>query len=596
MATRDEILSDMLTALSSSEPDLDVGVGSLPRKMFDPVAEAIAERDMDSHLYTYSYDIDAKNGADLDEMVRVFGFTRLPAKRASGEVTFSRTNPSAAAVRIPLGTQVQTDPTITPVVVCQTIVDAVIPVGQTTVTVPAVVVDGGARGNVAAANFTVRRTALPGITAINNINSFTGGTNAEDDVALRSRFKKTVFRSLAGTEAMYRGIALDVPEVTHANVVGSVKRWRERIEVVAGTATSTVQDAAYIIPESAMLGGDLSAGSILREGVHYDFTYGVPYPVVSETVMGSLPDGLYDLEFEYVPTSSRNDVANGITNRVDIYIRGERLMVDAHATLVHLTARKFNNTGGDPLLRTKFQRSTEANPTNGNFFIPYPLCPVVTAHNSNTLTINGINYTKDTHWWLVHDVTKTGMSPRSFDGIELKSNANGSGLTDPPDGQSFAVTFTYNAAPAAVLSAINSSWRLTNQDVWVHVGQLKRLRFNFVVILTRGYTQAQVETDVEAALTAFIDGLGFDSSLQASDILSVAHGVSGVDSIRFSTDSDDATHYAIQRYSEAGTLKQTFATGSTPKRTTDVLCGDGEIPVFDGLIFDVRGQNSWGSL
>ena len=70
MATQREILNDMLANLARAEPDLDTGIGSIVRKMLDTVAEAIAERDANDVLQGYAYDIDAKSGADLDEILR----------------------------------------------------------------------------------------------------------------------------------------------------------------------------------------------------------------------------------------------------------------------------------------------------------------------------------------------------------------------------------------------------------------------------------------------------------------------------------------------------------------------------------------------
>jgi hypothetical protein len=595
MASREEILGDMLASLRAAVPDLDVGIGSVMRKIYDPVAEAIAERDLDKYLYEYAYDIDAKQGGDLDEMVRLFGITRLPARRSYGEVTFSRNNPSAAAVRIPTGTQVQTDPELPPVAVVQTIVDATIPVGLTSVTVPCVASLAGADGNVSAGTLTFRRTALAGITAMTNTVAFTGGLDEESDTYLRRRFKETVFRNLAGTSQMYRGIALDVTEVTQANVIGATKRWIERVEIVSGAATTTVQDATYIVPDTGAIGADLTSGDILRESVHYTINYGVNPPTIAVIDGTAMPDGIYDVEFDYVPSASRNDLENGISNRVDVYVKGERA-IEATATLVFDSARTFNNTSTDRFYRLKFKRRDESSPVLGNFFVPYPLVPVLDPSISNQITIDGVTYTENTHYWLVHDVTSTGMAPRSFDGIEIRSQANGSPLVDPPDGDVFAVTYTWNEIPADVSQRINNTWRLTNQDAWVHSGLLRRLRFYFAAILSRGFTKEQVEASVATAISNYLDSLGFNTVLQASDILSVAHAVPGIDSIRFLTDDDDPTNYAIQRVNESGSVMETFAIGSSPSQVSDVPFGDNETPVFDDLTIDVRAQNTWGAM
>lgn len=600
MATQAEIVNDITAALAVTEPDLATGIGSITRKIIDPVAEAIAERDADSYLHTYAYDLDAKSGADLDEMVRLFGFSRLPTQRASGEVTFSRTTPSATPIIIPLATQVATSSGV----LVQTVVPAVLPAGDLSISVPAQALEGGSSGNVSAATLTEPRSPISGITAVTNAVSFTGGTDAEDDKHLRARFRATVFRSLAGTEQMFLGVALNDPNVSQANVVGATKRWRERVEIVSGNAVSTVQDASYIVPESSVVGADIQGGSILKVDAHYTFNDGVNPPEIDVIDSTAMPDGVYDFEFEYVPNASRNDLANGISNRVDVYVKGERATV-ATETLIFVSTRQFNNTSSSPLYRQNFRRTNETVPTNGNFFVPYALVPVIDPGGTgggdtldsitDSITIAGVTYNEGVHYWLVYDITNKGNAPRSLAGIEMRSAANGSPKTDPANGARFVVNYVYNAVPRSIEAAIGGTWRLVNQDVWVHQASLLRLRLNFAVVIERGYTQQAVQDALVDALGDHIDSIGFNNVLQASDLLAVAHSVAGVDAIRFLTDEDDGTHYAIQRVTEAGTVAQTYATG-TPARATDVYGGDNETPVLHTVFLDVRAQNTWGSV
>jgi hypothetical protein len=356
-----------------TEPDVDTTIGSFVRKAYDVVAEIAAERDGDANLYTYAYDIDSKTGADLDEMVRLFGFTRIAAQRATGMLVFGRTSPSATVIQIPAGTQVATE------------------------------------------------------------------------------------------------------------------------------------------------------------------------------------------------------------------------------TLIFKTSRVFTNTSSDPLYRNRFRRINDAIPVTGNFFVPYSLLPIDDASTTDSITINTVTYLENVHFWRVYDITSKGGAPRSVEGIEIRSSANGSPLVNPPNNARFPVTYVYNAVPRAIEQAIQN-WRLVGSDVWVHTGKLVRLRLYMAIVLNYGFTLQQVQTDMEAALSNFIDSIGFRSSVQASDLLQVAHGVSGVDAVRFLTDSDDGVHYAIQRVASDGTIINTYSTGVTPKRAIDVFVGDSETPVLDQLVVDVRASNTFGSV
>ena len=873
MATQSEIVQEMIDALAIAEPDLDTGIGSVTRKLLDAVAEQVAERDIDSYLHSYAYDIDAKSGADLDEMLRLFGFARLPAQRSTGEVSFSRSTPSATSILIPAGTQVATSAGV----VVSTVVPVYLVSGDLQVSSPAMALEGGTKGNASAASLTIMKNAVAGVSSVTNVVAFTGGTDEENDEHFRKRFKETVFRNMAGTEcqppgtqvlvpgndgpksvpieslvagdqvvgwragtpllrgrrvqsinsnafegdlvvvkatdgrasrytpnhrclarldsaisgkhlvylmrkgnsfrigkssdtrsstgatglagrmasqradeswilsvhdssdeallaeqltgwefgiptvmfkatshdrpnrqiyldhfwdkvgdlteraslcltsfgrrieypmmtrgqrtvwnrvseiracnlldgcemvdvaamihdrsdrndylwyqksisvtvsrefyagpvwsmdvdspstyiadgfathnSMFMGVAMDDPSVIQANVVGATKRFRERIQLSGGTGTSTVQDAAALVSETVVFGPSIDSGEIFARDVQYSWNDGSIPPAVTSLDPVIVPDGVYDLEFDYTPKASRNDLANGISNRIDVYVRGERA-IEGSETLVFKTARTFNNTTSSPFYRQNFRRKNEVVPTNGNFFVPYASVPLLDPSTSDQIVINAVTYIEGTHYWLVHDTSVKGGSPRSLAGIEIRSAANGSPLADPPNSSRFTVSTVFNEVPRSVEAAINN-WRLVGTDVWVHQAKLMRLRLNFAIILSPGYTQAAVKADLVKALSLFIDSVGFNNVVQASDLLFVARGVPGVDAIRFMTDSDNPTNYAIQRVTEAGTVVETYATGVTPKRALDVLCGDDESPVLDDVALTLRAQNTWGAV
>src|SRR4051794_5689560 len=109
--TQADLVAQMRAALALSEPDLDTTIGSTVRKIIDAVAEVGAESFVDRFLLDYQYDIDSKSGQDLDDFVALFGFTRLPAKRATGTVVFQRSSPATANILIPAGTQLATEGT-----------------------------------------------------------------------------------------------------------------------------------------------------------------------------------------------------------------------------------------------------------------------------------------------------------------------------------------------------------------------------------------------------------------------------------------------------------------------------------------------------
>jgi hypothetical protein len=595
--TQPDITAQMRALLAISEPDLDTTVGSTTRKILDVVGEVVAEAYADRFLIGYQYDIDSRSGADLDDFVALFGFSRLPAKRATGTVVFERPASSLlGTIMIPMGTQVGT--LDMPTVIFQTTVTAILDAGVSLVEIPVRAVLGGPNGNVTASAIRQWITPITGLASFSNPVGTTGGTSRESDEDLRNRFKRTVFRGLAGTEQMFVGLALEDDDVERVNVVGASKRRHEQIELVAGFGASTVEDAVYVYEKSAIFGPDLVTGNIMREGVHYSFnpTGGPSVTSLDNTLV---PDGIYQLEFEYVPYASRNDVSAGITNRIDIYVNGVR-EVEAAETLVYTEARPFTNTPTDPFYNLNFIREDGSNPRIGNFLLPYSFSPVTNPSSQvgapNTIVINSTTYTRGVNYFLVNDISPNGMSPRSYSGIEWVSNANGASPANPSVGLLFPVTYRYNEIPLALESSIDR-WRLVTTDVQVHQARFVRLNLFMAAIFDEGYAPSAVEPALFTALADFIQRVDFDASLQISDLLSVAHAVPGVDAIRFLTSDDDAVHYAIQQVADNGTtLLRTFSVGVSPARATDLILGDNEIPVLNDLTVIPKAQNSWGTV
>lgn len=698
-----EIVSQMREVLGITEPDLDTTVGSTVRKILDAVGEVIAEGYIDHYLLDYQYDIDAKHGPDLDDFVALFGFTRLPAKRATGSMTFARATTATADVFIPYGSQVASVGRLPQIF--STIVPAIIVTGQSTVTVPVQAAIGGVRGNVAAQSVTRRVTPIEGVSSFNNVEAMIGGVEAESDNELRFRFKRTIFRNLAGTEQQFLGTALDDPAVTQANVIGASKRRREQIEIVAQTATSIITNAKYVYPGTAVLGASIDGGDLLTPGVHFTFndknqllatpgaptlttattggslapgTYGyrvvaynalghtlagpvttivvpagtstntvtvnwtpVPgatghrvygrvsgsevrlisvgpgsgftdngtlsssFPVPTEYTAGyspvvtiidpaAAPNGIYDLEFEYVPWSSRNDPPKGVTNRIDVYVNGTRATV-ATETVIFRKSRLFTSGDADPMWQGNFKRKTDVNPAVGNYFVQFAFTPVLDPAITNTITIGAITYIENTDFWLINDITRNGQTPHSFSGVEWKSAANGAS-TVPADLAPFTINYIFNAVPQDVEAAIRS-WRLITTDVRVHQARSLLLDLHLVVILLPGYSSSLILPDIQVVLGDYIDSVGFNGVVQVSDLIERAHGVFGVDSVRFATSADNATYYAVQQVDGLGAVLRTYATTTgSPYRAIDVILGDDRVPALNNVTLIVKAQNSFGSV
>lgn len=594
MADHDALVAQVRQALALSDPDLDTSVGTTTRKIIDAVMEPVAEQSLDSLMLAYQYDVDAKIGADLDDFCAQFGMTRIGATRASGVLTLTRPGAGATGqLAISVGAQFVSD-TAVPVAFA-TVAPVLLTVGQTSVQAPVQAVNAGSIGNVAAGRVTGILTPMVTVVGCTNVDSMTGGADAETDEELRSRWKKTVFRNLAGTTDMYLGIALADVNCTGANVVGASKRYREQVQINGGVATSTADDLAYVFPDSSVLGPNIDGGVMLLRGFDYTFDPALP-PTVhmiaaqydtglrnsdGSVVWENLDGAILDLDYEYTPKATRNDPANGITNRIDIYVAGVRATGAVQALIFSQTTRFVDTTGGK--VRTLFERLDGSTPGLNNVFVPLAWGPIVTL--PQTLTLSGTVYQQGQDFWIVHRKDAFGYTATSEFGIEW------SAARLPPSGTSLLLDtgYTYNDVPRAVQTNIDA-WRLVGIDAKVHQAVQMRLGFNLVVMYDRGTSPSTVDDSIDTAIAGLLARVGFDATLQVSDVVQTVHNVPGVDNVRFATSADDATYYAIQRYVN-GAVVQTWQTGG---RAIDVVFGDAEVPVFEKTIISPRAQNTFG--
>lgn len=602
-----DIASQLKAALAATLPDLDTSIGTPMGKIVDALARPIADAYVDNQLQTYTYDIDAKVDADLDAFCQLFGIARLPAKRATGVVTFTRGAENLdAIVFIPINYQI-TSATESPIVF-QTITGATMAVGVLSVTVPIQAVEAGPEGNIGSGLITNMSSPIQGVAAVTNVSATSGGLDQETDSALRVRWKATVFRNMAGTEDMFLGTALNDPDCFAANVVTATKMVREQVQIASGSATSTVNDAKYVFGIPVFLGQDIDNGVVYINGHEYTFNATTP-PSITVNSSAAIPDGtIADLEFQYTSLASRCDPTNGIINRIDVWCGGTRA-VAAQQSLVFRNTRLFTSSG--TYNRINFVRPDGTNPVLSNVFIPLAYGPIITISPTVTIasttyglatpahplgtTSGGVTYA----YQIVHDNTANGWTPQSLFGLEWHAAtvpANNSPFTLGVDG-----AYTFNDVPTAVQKQLDS-WRLAGSDARAHQAISASMRFSFAIMYDRNVYPPQVNQSINAVLSSWLNSLGLNANVQVSDALQVVHNVPGVDNVRFLNGSDyagftvgTANNYAvgIQRLTSAGTVQTSYVDANG--RPKDIFLLDSEVPQFGGGVYAQKAANSFGS-
>lgn len=596
-----DIAGQIAAALALSEPDLDTTTGTVVAKIIDAVAGSISSVYLDQQLLTYTYDIDSKTGADLDAFVQLFGIARLPAMRATGTATFSRSGSDIATTAfIAIGTQISDGNS--PPNIFQTVTGSFMAGGVTSVVVPIQAVTAGSQANVTASSINTIVTPITGVSSVINLSGTSGGEAQETDTALRARWKATVFRNLAGTEQMYLGVALADPDCFAANVVSATKINTEQVQFNTGTITSTVSDAQYIFSTPVTLGTDIDNGDVFSQGSDYTFNSSVNPPTVTAVNSTNIPTGtVCELQYQYTPVASRNTPSSGIINRVDVYCGGDR-DIAATQTVIFNTGLTFTSSGTYPAAH--FQRTSGATPTVNNVFVPLAFGPVVTMSPQITIgstvyglitptTPAGVSDGVTYAYHIIHDVTNLGMTPASLFGLEWEAAYLPTNLSTMNIGGDGA--YTFNQIPTSVQQSLDQ-WRLLGIDARAHQALYRPLKFSLAVVYDVGQTPSVINSAMDAALGAWISSLGMNAGIQVSDAIQMLHNVAGVDNIRFLNSSDDSptNGIAIQQFSLDGTLLDTYVDGNG--RATDVYFTDAELPTFFESRYVLKARNSFGNL
>ena len=189
-------------------------------------------------------------------------------------------------------------------------------------------------------------------------------------------------------------------------------------------------------------------------------------------------------------------------------------------------------------------------------------------------------YTLGTDYVGVESTTLFRGSTKGFYGIEW--------LTTPPaGGVVLSATYTFNHNVELMQGLMNAQKQLTT-DVLIHQADYRPLYFSFVISYDYRSSVSTTNANVITAVTNYVARTPFGAWIQISDLLSVVHNVTGVDNVRLAgpTDVSAGTPYGVAaRFN--GTVLNAYV--------ADFRLNDNELPLFDGVQFIRRSQNTFGS-
>ena len=214
MKTIDEIYSEMLS-IFTEHTGLEAGAGGDLAVRFYAVAAQIHALYLQAAWTEKQCFPQTAAGEYLDYHAELRGLERKKAATASGVLRFSVSAKAQNALSIPTGTVCMT----AGLVRFETTEDAELPAGALAVDVPAVAVESGAAGNVAAGAILSMVVAPVGVESCTNPEAFSGGADDESDEALRARILETYRRLASGANAaFYKQKAMSFDEVAAAAV------------------------------------------------------------------------------------------------------------------------------------------------------------------------------------------------------------------------------------------------------------------------------------------------------------------------------------------------------------------------------------------
>jgi uncharacterized phage protein gp47/JayE len=489
--------------------------------------------------------------------------------------------------------------------------------------------------------------------SIFNTLATSGGTDLETDAELRIRFKNTIFRNISGTTDQYLALALSSRFTNKANVVGPQSRFIEYVQTLSTTTTGSqtlplatinvTSTAGFPTSGTVYIGGQavaytgvtgttltgasggsgvISAGTIVSvpttSQIPYSkYTYNFDYfltdgNIASETFynksgvdytfLNTIPPKFYVnngtnipsgsvvlLEHAYTSLNSRNDPATNILNYVDVFVAGRDLTTAVESTVFpNSGTNALNNTSGSAFYRQNFRRVNDGSvPLNANVFQELLWQPVSTL--PSTITLNGITYTLNTHYWLVKDITVSKGSRRARNGIEWSSTVNGSNgspaTTFIAAGYAYQLTYTFNKLPLA-LNELMESHKQVTADVLVHEATNRYFKVYLTIMYSPGYSPTSVDQAITTTLTNYFANQQFGVVIQLSDIIEIVHEVVGVDNVRITTSTDAATYGVREVAADGTTLLNTY--------TSDFALQDADLPVLNSIVTLRKSQNTWG--
>jgi uncharacterized phage protein gp47/JayE len=574
MTTPDIIASNICTTIKTTLPAMDTSAGTPQRKLIDACAEAISEGYVAQYLTGSILDVDTKSGAELDQFVATFGFGRLQGQAAEGIVRVTLNTTSTSNTSIPLASQFYTTPGLAGIpnqLYYASTSSAVITAGNLSADIPVKCTTVGSAGNVPPGSITFLATSI-GTATVTNLSAMTGGTDTETDQELRQRFKDTLMRNVTGTADFYEALCQQNNTVSRVVCFGPLSLYKTQIAVPSTELVLAVnEDVKYAWPQMESVFTDLGQTTETFYSPVDDYVYmggtSPTFTTVSTGALASMVGQVVDLEFQYTTRSSRNDPLNGITNKVDLFTDGVNPTAITEQSVVSTTV--LSSLSSSPFYTGNFRRvGSSGAPTAGNRFTRLGSTPITSF--PTTLVVQGVVYSRGTHYFLLADTTLMAGTHLETSGIEWAA-------AGPPTGVELTLNYTYNNTPQLLTTLIAPAKQITT-DVLVHQAAFVYLQPCFNVEYDRSYSVATVNAQIITRLQTYFASLPFGAQVKLATLCMFVLQTLGVVDCKITTSTDNPTNYGVQIFNNSSDPTPALV------ETADFKLADNQIGNYQGVI------------
>lgn len=513
LPTFSQIVQSMITFLQGTRPDIATQTGSVVNDVvISTVANQLsAENGTDPSVYAslqYTQNLQAfvDNAAtilpaDLDAIGDNYGMTRKPGTQAAGIITLRIRNYtiSSPIITVPSGTTVSTLSTsASPAVSFSTtatitFTPSLAPSyynpasGFYEQNVGIVAQTIGTVGNVGANTITSLVGPGLGIDAVTNTTAATGGTNVESNVDYAGRIKIKLEGNNVGTPNGIISLMETNPNVIQALVVGpndpemlrnqyggSVNVYIRGTLLLTPTETFTYSTTGlqqYVLLNQPAV----SVGSVtgIVGGVPYTFVPGTDYQFVLN------PNSLF---------AGSTEAGSYINFNVSTFFA-----ITLVPDLTHLTVNTTSGMNpGDTIKQGTF---------------------------STTITT-----VTDAFHIVVGSTAGFGTGSASFTGFR------------PDNNTVVTIVYSYDSLIATLQALLDdNSNHIIGSDILVLEAVVALINVTMGIVIIPGYVPATVVSNVQTALTIYINGLGLGAIVVLSELVSIAQDIAGVAEVDLST-------------------------------------------------------------